>query len=272
MKIAILTILATAVLAVGVIWYRNQQSLEAMRRHQAAYEARTSYSASSFPVTVTFPRGGVMPVDYWGEMRWKDRSIEIAVCSGFTEEHLYAEFHTAPAAFADADHPLVKIHLGILFGKPFIPGNEAFHVLRDEAAGANGWRIRQSIVASPHGALAHPPEIGEAAIARWPVAPGYVHKPFQMPGPDILPPTPQMSNYQKQRIQRKQEYKAGQENLVNEERKKKHHHFAMVEAIKDFGEGRSVVIRKVGQYFSPKAMEGADQEVRAMTGKVKQGT
>ncbi len=71
MKIA-LAILAAAVLIIGFIWYRNQQELDAMRRHQAAYEARTSYSASAFPVTVTFPRGGVMPVDYWGEMNWKD--------------------------------------------------------------------------------------------------------------------------------------------------------------------------------------------------------
>ncbi len=59
---------------------------------------------------------------------------------------------------------------------------------------------------------------------------------------------------------------------MNEERKKKHHHFAMVEAIKDFGEGRSVVIRKVGQYFSPKTLEDAAQEVRATIAQVKPGT
>lgn len=273
--VGILTVIIIASLWGWWAWERANARSIAYSREMAK---RTTYEARLFPASVTFQRGPARENNLYGPKPWRDLPGEIAECPDDSEGRDFGEFYqtTDPTftsrAFADATHPEVASRLASFFD---VDAKELFAaaIILSESD-ISGWKFRTTFVPTPHGGTVAPENLPPPVLARLAA---------------IKPPTPptmgkvevdprhysggiQGKSYSGK--SRDQVEREAQQRAENQHRQSKdlhdrhHHHFYLVEAVRDFGQGRVVVLRRFGQVYGPGAITRADGTLKNMAASV----
>lgn len=250
----------------------HERSNAKMIAHWNDLEKQTTYEAKLFPASVTFRRGQARGTGLHGSKPWREVPGEFATCPDDSEGQEYAEFYLAPdpavilsQPFADATHPQVKRQLESFFTTN---AAEAFDTAITVSESSNhGWKLRTTLIPTPHGSKVTPENLPDAVLAKLsgasvPNEPtkGKVdlnslsYTPTTAGRPNFGKSKDQAEYEARQRVER--EHKAAMERYDN-----KHHHFFLVEAVRDFGRGRIVIVRRFGQVYGSSTITTATDVV-----------
>lgn len=268
------------ILGVGVpagCWHhaRENERLAAWLRE---LESRTSWQGTLFPVTVTFPRGPANEYNVYGPRPWRDLQSDIITCPDDSEGREYAEFYQLPEGsrfmdqpFADAAHPALRRQIESLFETSPEAVLAGAVVVKQSISGP--WKIRALLIPTPHGGAVMPEGLSpetSAALAQNP-APG---EPVQ--GKVEVDPRLgggrtggiRYTTYSNPRAEA--EARAERDHQRATKRfEDRHHHLYVAEEVRDFGKGRILVLRRIGQVFGPGTITRALETVQTMADQVR---
>ena len=251
----------------------------ALHRLRTRTRKRVTYQAKLFPLSVNFQRGPAREHDLYGPKPWHDTPGEFATCPDDSEGQDFAElYQTADGAkfpappFADATHPEVARRLSSFFDADARVLFATAVILSETEY--NGWKQRTTLVPTPHGSAVVPENLPPSVAAQLtavkaPSAPtmGEVHI-----DPRAYSTGVQGKSYSgKSRDQVEHEAQQRAESQHRQARDlydHHHHHFYLTEAVRDFGNGRIVVLRRFGQVYGPGTITRAAQTVQDMTATV----
>lgn len=246
-------------------------------------EKQTKYEAKIFPASVTFRRGQAQEDSIHGPKPWRKVPGEFATCPDDSEGQEYAEFYLAPdpavilsQPFADATHPQVRRQLESFFTDNTATAFDTAIVLRESSN--HGWKLRSTLVPTPYGSDVMPENLPDTVIAK--LSGASVPKEPTKGKVDLsslsyTPTTAGRPNFGKSKDQA--EYEARQRverdhKAAMDRHDDKHHHFFLVEAVRDFGGGRIIIVRRFGQVFGPTSITRATDVVTELAASVTVGT
>jgi hypothetical protein len=244
-------------------WWSWENASERDIAFQREWARRIHWEARLFPAKVTFQRGAARDHDLFGSKPWRDVPGEFATCPDDSEGRDFAEFYQttdsaafASRAFADDTHPEVARRLSDYLeteAKTLF----ATAIILSEAE-SDGWKLRTTFFPTPQGSKIIPenlpaPVLSQLNHASVPSTPTK-GKPYIDPRHAGSTNTAGRNFAGRSRQQIENEAEARAERKYKEARDRhdnRHHHLYLVEAVRDFGNGRIIVLRRFGQVYGP---------------------
>ncbi|HSI87274.1 MAG: hypothetical protein ACAI35_24365 [Candidatus Methylacidiphilales bacterium] len=252
---------------------------------------QVSYRSVLFPASVTFQRGPTSKVE--AHAKWEGHpQLDIATTSDDTEGRDYAEFHVIPGGqnaalpFADITHPLVKrmLETVLFFAKANSDNTAVFfnHALfvkeysyPASAQTPDAWTIRITLLPSPYGAAIVPDGLTPEQLAQLSGSPAAPGEPARQKAV-VDPRNAGSSGYSKystspyQNAQRRAEDEADRQYRQDKRyHLNRYHHVYMVEAGRNFGDNRVIILRRIGQVIGTSTVKNAETCVLKMAESVK---
>jgi hypothetical protein len=258
------------------IWERNNERDLAYEREQ---KKKVIYTARIFPAHVTFQRGPVRDHDLHGAKPWRDTPGEWATTPDDSEGYDFAEFYQPGDAatfiarpFADETHPQVSRQAAYCFDEEAKPLLAKAIVLSESDFGK--WKLRTTLVPTPHGASIMPENLSAPVLAQLgsssaPDAPkqGEAYVDPRHAGTGGI--RRGVTGKSPEQVRHEAEARAEREYRETRDRfDRHHHHFYLVEAARDLGGGRVVILRRFGQVFGPTTVTRATEIVQRMADSV----
>ncbi|MFO1264613.1 MAG: hypothetical protein U1E84_14950 [Rhodoferax sp.] len=268
---------------------------DAQRARYERLQSQRDYTASTFPCSVRFPSGFARRVTSYDPFSYRGHSAEIATSNDDTEGEAWAEFYALPsstpeqaftnASFADVTHPLVRTRLAYLFDYAFA---SQVDVLKDHQqvlseASLDGWKMRLSYLASPHGvAQVNPRQVPRSKleptdiIAELPTY-GLASNTNKTLSPWIWIGVDDFRSQSDRDAYRRAE-RAATEKLRNQQLdfqaaqarfERMHRHFYLVEAAKEVKPHQVVVLRRFGSILSEKTPQNGVEIIQKMVNSVR---
>lgn len=266
--------LATVGVITGLLYWNHELKTEREVAYYQKLKEQVHYQAKLFPAKVTFQRGATYQIEHVGTKPFRGQTGEFATCPDDSEGAELVEFYQAPistvasdAWFADGSHPVIRSQLQSLFEVP--EPNTLFRtliVLKNEVADA--WKLRVSLIPSPHGGLITPEGLSESALAALKArTPGNAPEKGEVDS-RLSTGSPGIGGTrvnQREQAERKLEARHQADLRTYDD---KHHHYYLVEAVREYDNGRTVVLRRYGKIYGPQTAARAEEIIRKMAATV----
>lgn len=270
-------VVAVVAAIVSLYFWNHAREISRILAHSREVEKQTKYQGESFPVSINFPSGPARKTSVWAEP-WKGMPREVATCPDDSEGAEYAELYQLTDAgpllkepFADATHPAVSSTMQSCYQVPLEPVfSRRLIVSETEAA---GWRLRTTLLPTPHGGVVVPKDLPPEIAAR--LAEGSEPPPEPTRFKATADPrfTSSSGRFSKGKslsdLQREADARADRQYSQAKDRyDKMHHHFYLVEAVRDFAGGRVLILRRFGLVYGTETVQDAEATIRLMTTEV----
>jgi len=275
-----LIILLVAAVAGAWVWWKFEDENARMIAQYEAERASVNYTATLYPATVIFPRGPVRQENLYGPTPWRGLRAEIATCRDDSEGRYYVEFYQVDDSarlvqnpFADETHPAIeREYVRTMDVDPKSTHAQAI-VLAEEDF--EGWKLRSTLVPTPYGGVIIPKDLSPAILARLSAieAPDAPKKDPGIADPRFVGASSGSRRFGAKTndvLQRDAETKAEREyNSASRTFDERHHHFYLAEAVRDFGHGRVVILRRFGQVYGDETISRAVSQIKEMASTIK---
>lgn len=266
--------LALAGVATIVLYRRHEQQVERDIAHMQKLKEQVHYEAKLFPAKVTFQRGPTYQIEHVGPKPFRGLTGEFATCSDDSEGAELAEFYLMgeqtfqpEQMLADGSHPTIRSQLQSLF-EVADPAELFQTVVPLKQEEFDGWMLRVRLIPSPHGGLINPERLPPAAVVALNARQaGDAPKKGEVDS-RLSTGSPGIGNTrvdQRAKAERRLEEKHRSDLRTYDDR---HHHYYLVEAVRDYGQGKAVVLRRYGKIYGPQTVDRAEGIIRKMAGSV----
>lgn len=286
-SLSILTALIALTMAGGWAWQRHEEQLAADRIRYEAMRNQREYWSERTSCALSFPSGNAGRVDAYADiLRVLGHQPELADSSDDSEGEQWAEFYdtgsVAAAAElvagfeADLNHVLIRQRLWqIYFDGQFLDAvnqlESARHVL---ARGQqDGWRFHIGWIATPYPPAGVLPPVADALTLpdqmldqmRAAERPPWEWRALTEPGTQA-----ERTAFEDSERHALNWLKPDSDEYrdTRERHTRRHHHFYLVEAARDLGSGKVMILRRFGQVYGPGSVTRAAQLIALMVDSV----
>jgi hypothetical protein len=270
--------------AIGItMWRKSEQETQRYLAYYREQREKVHYLAKIFPARVTFQRGPARDHDIYGSIPWRDVPAEWATAPDDSEGMDFAEFYKTedPAIFmfrpfADDTHPQVSRQLRSSFEAEAASLFAKAIVLRETAHGK--WKLRATLIPTPFGSNVTPENLPGPVLAQLgniavPAAPKQAEAHVDPRHAGTGGVRRVYSGKSPEQIRHEAEARAEREyRNARERHDRRHHHFYLVEAARDLGTGRVVILRRFGQVYGPTTVTRAIEIIQRMADSVELST